>query len=140
MFLIFGILTAQFIQMDKVVLLTIGVLIALLAAIAGGFICLFFVLPYVNGFPMLIVVLAIFLIPAFILKTHPLLGTVGSLYMSFFISLVGPANSMTYNVLAYLNESLAFVVGAVLSGVVLALIEPASLRLPWRPLTRAQST
>jgi len=140
MLLIFGILTAQFIQMDKVIMLTIGVLIGLLVSIVSGFLCLFFVLPYVHGFPMLIGVLALFLLPAFIVKSRPILGVIGSLYMSIFISLVGPENNMNYDVSAYLNESLAFVVGVVLAGVVIALILPDSLRFGSRPLKSTQTT
>jgi uncharacterized membrane protein YccC len=130
MLLVYGIFTANLIATEKIVSFTIIAVIALLVAIVTAFICLFFVLPYVNGFPMLMIVLAIFLTPGILIKSHPVLGALTSLYMCIVISLISPANLMTFNVTAYVNESLAFVIAIGLAGIVLSLILPASIRLP----------
>jgi len=130
MFLVYGIFIANLIVMDKVVSATIVALICLLFSIVSAFLCLFFVLPYVNGFPMLMIALAIFLTPGFLIRSHPVLGMLSPLYMCIVISLISPANVMNYNVTGFMNEALAFVIAIGLAGVMLSLILPASLRLP----------
>jgi uncharacterized membrane protein YccC len=132
MFLIYGLYTANLIQMDKIVTVTLVAFIGLVVSMASAFVCLFYVMPYVNGFPMLMASLALFLAPGFLMKSHPVLNAVASLYLSIVISLVSPSNQMNYNVTNFLNEALAFVIGLGLAGVAMTLILPSSLRLPSR--------
>jgi uncharacterized membrane protein YccC len=131
MFLMYGIYTANLIQTDKIVSVTIIVFIGLLISMASTFVCLFYVLPYVNGFPMLIATIALFLMPGFLIKNHPVLGALAPLYLSVVISLVSPSNQMSYNVTNFLNEALAFLIGLGLAGVTMSLILPASIQLPF---------
>jgi len=79
---------------------------------------------------MLMIALAIFLTPGFLIRSHPVLGMLSPLYMCIVISLISPANVMNYNVTGFMNEALAFVIAIGLAGVMLSLILPASLRLP----------
>jgi len=130
MFLVYGIIIANLIAMDKIVSTTIISIICLLFSILSAFFCLFFVLPYVNGFPMLIISLAIFLTPGFLIRSHPVLGMLSTLYLCMVISLISPANVMNYNVTGFMNEALAFVIAIGLAGLMMSLILPASLRLP----------
>ena len=132
MLLMYGIMIAQFIQKDEVVFMSILILIGTVISSIFGLICLFFILPYVQGFTLLIAALSIFLLPALCFKTHPVFGSMATLYMTLFIMLVNPSNTMTYNISDYLNESLAYVVGIMLFGLVMAPITRKSLHLPWR--------
>ncbi len=140
MFLVYGIFTATLIQTDQVVQATIISLFVVLIAILCAFLCLFCVLPYVQGFPMLMVALSIFLLPGFLIKNHPLLGMVSPAFLSMVISLIAPANAMNYNVTAFMNEALAFVIGLGLSGITISLILPSSIRLPIAVIKPASTT
>jgi uncharacterized membrane protein YccC len=130
MFLVYGIFTANLIQTDQVVQATILALVMVLVAIFFSFICLFFMLPYVNGFPMLMVALSFALLPGFLIKYHPVLGILSSAFLSIVISLVSPANAMTFNVTGFMNEALAFVIGSGLAGITISLLLPSSMLLP----------
>ena len=130
MFLVYGIFTANLILADEVLNATIISFFAVLAGLLSAFLCLFFVLPYVNGFPMLMVALSVFLLPGFLIRSHPVLGALCPGFLSIVVSLVGPANSMNYNVTGYMNEALAFIIGLGLSGIAISLILPSSTRLP----------
>ncbi len=130
MFLVYGIFTANLIQMDQVVQATILALAMVLVAIFFSFLCLFFMLPYINGFPMLMAALSFAFLPGFLIKYHPVLGILCSAYLSIAVSLISPANAMTFNVTAFMNESLAFVIGLGLSGITISLLLPSSMRLP----------
>jgi len=130
MFLVYGIFTANLIQVDEVIRVTALAFLGVLAGILSAFLCLFFVLPYVHGFPMLMVSLAIFLSPGFFIKYHPVYGALSTPFLSIVISLVSPQNLMNYNVTNYLNESLSFIIGLGLSAIVMAWILPSSIHLP----------
>jgi uncharacterized membrane protein YccC len=130
MFLVYGIFTANLILADEVIYATLFAFFAVLAGILSAFLCMFFVLPYVNGFPMLMVALSIFLLPGFLIRSHPVLGALSPGFLSIVMSLISPDNSMNYNVTAYMNEALAFIIGLGLSGIAISVILPSSLRLP----------
>lgn len=130
MFLVYGIYTANLIQMDDIVSITLVALIGLVISMASAFICLFYVLPYINGFPLLIAALALFLLPGFLMKKHPVLGQLAPVYLSIVLSLVDPSNQMNYDVIVFMNLGLAFIVGLCLAGIGMSIILPASLRLP----------
>jgi uncharacterized membrane protein YccC len=130
MFLVYGIFTATLIQTDQVIQATLLALGMVLVAILCSFLCLFFVLPYVNGFPMLMVALSFALLPGFLIKSHPVLGLLSSAFLSIVVSLVAPSNAMTFNVTAFVNTALAFVIGLGLSGITISLILPSSISLP----------
>ena len=130
MFLVYGVFTASLIQTDQVIQATLLALVMVLVAILCSFLCLFFVLPYVNGFPMLMAALSIALLPGFLIRSHPVLSILSPAFLSIVISLVSPSNVMNYNVAAFMNTALAFVIGLGLSGITISLIIPASMRLP----------
>ena len=132
MLLMYGIMIAQFIQKDEAVFLSILIFIGTVISSICGLICLFFILPYVQGFTLLIAALSIFLLPTFCFKNYPVFGSMATLYMALFIMLVDPSNMMTYNISDYLNEALAYIVGITLFGLVMAPITGKSLQLPWR--------
>ena len=140
MFLVYGIFTANLIQVDEVIRVTTIAFFVVLAGIVSAFLCLFFVLPYVHGFPMLMLTLAIFLSPGFLIKYHPVYGALSTPFLSIVVSLVSPQNLMSYNVTNYLNEALAFIIGLGLSGLAMAWILPSSIRLPSTVSTKSLST
>ncbi len=140
MFLVYGIFTANLIQMDEVINATIISFFTILAGLVSAFLCLFFVLPYVNGFPMLMVAISFALLPGFCIKSHPVLGVLCPGFLSVVISLIGPTNAMTYNVTGYMNEALAFMIGLGMSGIAISWILPSSIRLPSAATKSSTST
>jgi uncharacterized membrane protein YccC len=81
----------------------------IVVAVIAGFVCTFGLLPHVSGFPLLIVALAPFWIAGLYATTNSKTGPAGTAYLLTFMTMVGPTNPMLYDVAAYLNSSVAFI-------------------------------
>lgn len=108
-----------------------------LLASALGFAYLVWLLPAIDGFPMLALSLAPVLLAAVILSMTQRTAFIGVGVYVFFITLLAPANPMTYDPEGFLSNALATVGGAVLTTVVYRLVLPADPRRHVRALVRA---
>ncbi len=82
-----------------------------LVAIPSGFLCDFYLLQNVTGFPLFALVIGLFIIPMAMFFTNPktTLLTLG-MCVNFF-SIAHPLNQMDYNVVTFLNGAVAAVLG-----------------------------
>ncbi|WP_454625053.1 FUSC family protein [Bradyrhizobium cenepequi] len=92
-----------------------------LAAIAN-----FALLPQMTSFAGLCLVIGLVLVPAGVLMTRPWLPPVSVALTATFIPLLGPANQMSYNTLAFYNVALAIFVGLAVAALAFRLLPPLS--------------
>jgi uncharacterized membrane protein YccC len=102
-----------------------------LAAIAN-----FALLPQMTSFVGLSLVIGLVLIPAGALMTQPWLPPVSIALIATFIPLLGPANQMTYNTLAFYNVALAIFVGLGAAALAFRLLPTLSAEFRVRRLLR----
>ncbi|OIR09938.1 p-hydroxybenzoic acid efflux pump subunit AaeB [mine drainage metagenome] len=95
-------------------------------AMASGFLYLLFVLPWLDGFPMLALALVPPLMWGTLQTVNPRRTFIGVGFLVFFITLLGPRNPMSYNVMSYLNIGLATVCSAVIAALVHRVVLPVS--------------
>ncbi|MGY3617314.1 FUSC family protein [Bradyrhizobium sp. USDA 10063] len=100
-----------------------------LAAIAN-----FALLPQMTSFAGLCLVIGLVLVPAGAVMTQPWLPPVSIALTATFIPLLGPANQMTYNTLAFYNVALAIFVGLGAAALAFRLVPPLSAELRVRRL------
>lgn len=81
----------------------------IVVAVIAGFVCSFGILPYVTGFPLLILSLLPFWMAGLVATTVPKTGPAGTAYLLTFMTMVGPTNPMVFDVANYLNSGIAFV-------------------------------
>jgi uncharacterized membrane protein YccC len=105
---------------QNVMRFTIGALIALPSA----FICNFYLLENVSGFPLFALVMSLFLFPAALFLQHPKWGLVALAFCVNFIITSRPTNPMDYNVVSFLNNGIATLSGAAFSALVYSLFLP----------------
>ncbi|WP_027578826.1 FUSC family protein [Bradyrhizobium sp. Ai1a-2] len=111
---------------------TVGAAITtVLAAIAN-----FALLPQMTSFAGLCFVIGLVLVPAGALMTQPWLPPVFIALVATFIPLLGPANQMTYNTLAFYNVALAIFVGLASAALAFRMVPPLSAELRVRRLLR----
>ncbi len=95
-------------------------------AMATGFLYLLFVLPWLDGFPMLAMALVPPLMWGVLQTVNPRRTFIGVGFLVFFITLLGPRNPMSYDVMSYLNIGLATVCSAVIAALVHRVVLPVS--------------
>ncbi|MCA1452582.1 FUSC family protein [Bradyrhizobium sp. BRP22] len=100
-----------------------------LAAIAD-----FALLPQMTSFAGLCLVIGLVLVPAGVLMTRPWLPPVSIALTATFIPLLGPANQMNYNTLAFYNVALAIFVGLGAAALAFRMVPPLSAELRVRRL------
>jgi uncharacterized membrane protein YccC len=105
---------------QNVLRFTLGALIALPAA----FVCNFYLLENVSGFPLFALVMSLFLLPAAMFLLHPKWGLVALAFCVNFIITSRPTNPMDYNVVSFLNNGVATLAGAAFSALVYSLFMP----------------
>ncbi|MFJ3482452.1 FUSC family protein [Pseudomonas sp. NPDC090202] len=99
-----------------------------------GFFQTFFVLPLIDGFPLLCMVLApVFAFGAF-LTTRPQWAGIGIGLLIFFSIGSVPDNLTVYNPYAFINDYIAMVIGMLLCAAAGAIILPPNSRWLWRRL------
>jgi len=100
--------------------LTLGAIIALPA----GALVAFVLAPQVDGFPMLALILAPFLIAALSLSTKPRWGGIGIGFLLFFGFGAVPDNPIVYNPVGFFNDLIAIIIATALSATAFGVILP----------------
>jgi uncharacterized membrane protein YccC len=95
-----------------------------LIALPTAFICNFYLLQNVSGFPLFALVYSLFLFPAAMFLLHPKWGLVALAYCVNFLITSRPTNPMDYNVVSFLNNGIATLSGAAFSALVYSLFLP----------------
>lgn len=78
-------------------------------AVVMAFLCSFVILPHVSGLPLLLLILGLFWLPAIYATTVPRYALAGVAYLVAFTTLAAPDNLMRYDVVAFLNGSVAWI-------------------------------
>ncbi|KAF1024846.1 MAG: p-hydroxybenzoic acid efflux pump subunit AaeB [Pseudomonas sp.] len=103
----------------------------LIGAVAG-FVEMFFVFPWIDGFPLLCVMLApVFVLGAFLASRPQYVGVGVGLLIFFSIGSV-PDNLTVYNPYAFINDYIAMVIGMLVCAAAGAIILPPNSRWLWR--------
>jgi uncharacterized membrane protein YccC len=108
------------------------VLSALLA-----FVCVFGMLSNVTGFPLLALSLLPFIAGGAYASTKPHLNPIAIPFLIFFMTLVGAANPMHYDLLSFCNNAFAFVCSAICAVFAFRIILPPDPALHVRSLCNA---
>ncbi len=102
----------------------IGVILGDVAAIF----CQFFLLSRAEGFPLLAMCVAPFLIASLLATASPRLAGVAGGFRIFFVVALAPTNPMTFNAASAFNNALVSSVGAIFAAYVYRAVLPPNLR------------
>ena len=94
-------------------------------AVPFAFFCAFFMLNHIEGYTMLVLAMAPFLLAGCYLSTWRKVAGIGIGFNLMFAQMIAPENIMRFNVTGFLNDSLAQVIGLILAALVFVLIFPA---------------
>ncbi|MGF6755152.1 FUSC family protein [Paraburkholderia sp. GAS42] len=94
-----------------------------------GMIVTFGIYPHIDGFPLLALALAPFLLLGIFMTTRPKLAGYGIGYCIFFCFLAGPDNLVHYDPTSFMNDALALVMSMLVSSIAFAVLLPPST--PW---------
>ncbi|MEA9977657.1 MULTISPECIES: FUSC family protein [unclassified Pseudomonas] len=105
-----------------------------LMAAVFGFVETFFIFPFIDGFPLLCVVLApVFVIGAF-LASRPQWAGIGLGLLIFFSIESIPSNMTLFDPYLYVNDYIAMIIGMLVCAAAGAIILPPNSRWLWRRL------
>ncbi|GGA01814.1 FUSC family protein [Dyella caseinilytica] len=96
-----------------------------LLGMAVCFVCLFYVLPEMDGFSLLIAGSAPFLMVGLALMAAPATTRVGVGYCMGFAYILGTKNQMVFDVMNFLNDMIAQLIGVASAGISFVIIPPA---------------
>jgi uncharacterized membrane protein YccC len=99
-----------------------------------GFVEMFFIFPWIDGFPLLCVMLAPVIVLGSFLTSRPQYAGVGLGLLIFFSSGSVPDNLTVYNPYAFINDYIAMVLGMLVCAAAGAIILPPNSRWLWRRL------
>ncbi|MBP1127865.1 MULTISPECIES: FUSC family protein [Pseudomonas] len=99
-----------------------------------GFVEMFFIFPWIDGFPLLCVVLAPVIVLGAFLASRPQYAGVGLGLLIFFSTGSVPDNLTVYNPYTFINDYLAMVIGMLVCAAAGAIILPPNSRWLWRRL------
>ncbi|MEN3929481.1 FUSC family protein [Microvirga sp. W0021] len=99
---------------------------ALVAGAAAG-LCHIFILPGINGFPLLAMLLAPFMIAGGMLMVRPKTAGIATAFNIFFISLFGISNNARYPFEEFLNDLIPLICGVGISVIVFMVFFPLNL-------------
>ncbi|GBQ23695.1 fusaric acid resistance protein [Gluconacetobacter sacchari DSM 12717] len=99
------------------------------AAIPAAFICQTFLLPRIDGYPLLWLSLSICLLPGIWLQFHPRHAMRGFGYAVFFNAMVQIRNPISYDDLSLMNVWLAYLIAVIGLALVFRVILPSDHRL-----------
>jgi len=105
----------------------------LLAAVIG-FVEMFFIFPWIDGFPLLCVMLAPVIVLGAFLASRPQYAGIGLGLLIFFGTGSVPDNVTVYNPYLFINDYLAMVLGMLVCAAAGAIILPPNSRWLWRRL------
>ncbi|GGI16785.1 FUSC family protein [Oxalicibacterium faecigallinarum] len=93
-------------------------------AVPFAFFCAFFMLNHVEGYLMLILAMLPFLLIGAYLSTWKKIAGIGIGFNLMFAQMIAPENMMRFDVVTFLNDSMAQVLGLILAALMFALILP----------------
>ena len=99
-----------------------------------GFVEMFFVFPWIDGFPLLCVMLAPVIIFGSFLASRPQYAGVGVGLLIFFSTGSVPDNLTVYNPYTFINDYIAMIIGMLVCAAAGAIILPPNSRWLWRRL------
>jgi uncharacterized membrane protein YccC len=99
-----------------------------------GFVEMFFVFPWIDGFPLLCVMLAPVIAFGSFLSSRPQYAGVGLGLLIFFSTGSVPDNLTVYNPYAFINDYIAMIIGMLVCAAAGAIILPPNSRWLWRRL------
>ncbi|MCF5045646.1 FUSC family protein [Pseudomonas simiae] len=99
-----------------------------------GFVEMFFVFPWIDGFPLLCVMLAPVIIFGAFLASRPQYAGVGVGLLIFFSTGSVPDNLTVYNPYTFINDYIAMILGMLVCAAAGAIILPPNSRWLWRRL------
>lgn len=89
-----------------------------------AFVCAFFMLNHVEGYAMLVLAMLPFLIVGAYVSTWRKVAGIGIGFNLMFAQMIAPENLMRFNVVNFMNDSMAQILGLILSALMFALILP----------------
>ncbi|MGS0894293.1 FUSC family protein [Burkholderia stagnalis] len=96
-------------------------------AVPAAFVCAFGILPRIEGFPLLVVALALFWMPGIYATSVPRTALAGLAYLVAFNTLTAATNPFRPDVALFLNQSVAWVLATFLTLLTFRLILPRNL-------------
>ncbi|MBC3268534.1 FUSC family protein [Pseudomonas sp. SWRI81] len=99
-----------------------------------GFVEMFFIFPWIDGFPLLCVMLAPVIVFGSFLASRPQYAGVGLGLLIFFSTGSVPDNLTVYNPYAFINDYIAMVMGMLVCAAAGAIILPPNSRWLWQRL------
>ena len=99
-----------------------------------GFVEMFFIFPWIDGFPLLCVVLAPVIVLGSFLTSRPQYAGVGLGLLIFFSTGSVPDNLTIYNPYTFINDYIAMVMGMLVCAAAGAIILPPNSRWLWKRL------
>nr|WP_314524304.1 FUSC family protein [uncultured Pseudomonas sp.] len=99
-----------------------------------GFVEMFFIFPWIDGFPLLCVMLAPVIVLGSFLSSRPQYAGVGLGLLIFFSTGSVPDNLTVYNPYNFINDYIAMVMGMLVCAAAGAIILPPNSRWLWRRL------
>ena len=103
---------------------------------AVAFVWEFAVLPQISGYPLLFLTIMPVLAVAIYATTIPRYSLLALGFVIFFVTQLGIADEMSYNIVAFLNNGIAFILGAWVTVLVFRVILPPNPMRDARNLTR----
>lgn len=96
-------------------------------AVPVALVCAFVVLPHIDGFPLLVVVLALLWLPGIYATSVPKTALAGLAYLVAVNTLVGAGNPMHLDLGLFLNQSLAWVLATFVTLLAFRVVLPRNL-------------
>lgn len=100
-------------------------IVGVLLSVVLGFVCALFVLPQMDGFPLLMLGLAPFLAFGLWIAGQAVSAGVGAGFLIFFTTLVSPQNPPTHDPAFLLNQGFALIIGMAIGSLCFSVLLPA---------------
>lgn len=134
---IVGVVCALFATRDNPTTAGLGFLKGTAWAFAASAICNFALLPMISDFPLLAVVIGLFMVPAGIAMRHPRTAAPAASFAIFFWDLVGPTNQARPDAASFFNGGMTLLAGIACGTLAFALLFPPNARAMRHRLHRA---
>ena len=94
------------------------------AALVAAFICKFFLLNHVFDYEMVALCLGLFLVPTGMLGFYPKTAIYGAAFPIVFLTLIAPANPVTFDVVEFLNTGISTLIGVLAGTLAYSIVFP----------------
>jgi uncharacterized membrane protein YccC len=122
--LVANVFSGLFASAPNPVQLTSRVLLGATLTTIGAFICQFFVLAKMDGFVLLMVGLSPFLMIGAYMSVKPKIAFIGIGYLMGFFLVLTISNPQTYNVLVFINNAMAVILGLATAAIAFVIVPP----------------